>query len=318
MADDGPPPPTRGPSLKPQTSTLDRKEPKGKLFGKNKQSRKIDISSPVDFEHTVHVGFDPSTGKFTGMPEEWMMLLDKSGISAREQKNNPEAVIDVLKFYTGQSQEKEDEKVKFIMTVNKPKGAPLRPTLTEDTYSQPLKPIRTAPEPPPVESHGNERWHDEKPPHIPPRPDATRKKEEPPPQQQPPTTTAMPAPTKQPSAPKPGGLHPGQRREPKKPKMSDTEVVQHLRQIVSVGDPHKKYTKMEKIGQGASGTVYTALETSTCREVAIKQMNLAQQPKKELIINEILVMKENKQRNIVNYLDSYLVGDTEQIGRAHV
>lgn len=93
--------------------------------------------------------------------------------------------------------------------------------------------------------------------------------------------------------------------------MSDTEVVQHLRQIVSVGDPHKKYTKMEKIGQGASGTVYTALETSTCREVAIKQMNLAQQPKKELIINEILVMKENKQRNIVNYLDSYLVGDTE-------
>ena len=25
-----------------------------------------------------------------GMPEEWMVLLDKSGISAREQKNNPE------------------------------------------------------------------------------------------------------------------------------------------------------------------------------------------------------------------------------------
>ena len=36
-----------------------------------------------------------------------------------------QAVIDVLKFYTGQSQEKEDEKVKFIMTVNKPKGTKL-------------------------------------------------------------------------------------------------------------------------------------------------------------------------------------------------
>lgn len=38
-------------------------------------------------------------------------------------------------------------------------------------------------------------------------------------------------------------------------------------------------------------------------QVAIKQMNLQQQPKKELIINEILVMRENKNSNIVNYLD---------------
>ena len=37
-------------------------------------------------------------------------------------------------------------------------------------------------------------------------------------------------------------------------------------------------------------------------------MNLQQQPKKELIINEILVMRENKNPNIVNYLDRYGVG----------
>ena len=33
--------------------------------------------------------------------------------------------------------------------------------------------------------------------------------------------------------------------------------------------------------------------------------NLAQQPKKELIINEILVMRDNKNPNVVNYLDRY-------------
>ncbi len=38
-------------------------------------------------------------------------------------------------------------------------------------------------------------------------------------------------------------------------------------------------------------------------------MNLPQQPKKELIINEILVMRDNKHGNIVNYLDSYLLSD---------
>lgn len=51
------------------------------------------------------------------------------------------------------------------------------------------------------------------------------------------------------------------------------------------------------------------MEMSTGAEVAIKQMNLKDQPKKELIINEILVMRENKHANIVNYLDSYLVGE---------
>jgi serine/threonine protein kinase len=38
-------------------------------------------------------------------------------------------------------------------------------------------------------------------------------------------------------------------------------------------------------------------------------MNLANQPKKELIINEIAVMKHNRHINIVNYKDSYLVDD---------
>ncbi|XP_063697058.1 serine/threonine-protein kinase Pak isoform X1 [Culicoides brevitarsis] len=95
----------------------------------------------------------------------------------------------------------------------------------------------------------------------------------------------------------------------KKKKMSDEEILEKLRTIVSVGDPTRKYTKMEKIGQGASGTVYTAIESSTGMEVAIKRMNISQQPKKELIINEILVMRENKHPNVVNYLDSYLVSE---------
>ena len=64
----------------------------------------------------------------------------------------------------------------------------------------------------------------------------------------------------------------------------------------------------------ASGTVYISNEVSTGREVAIKQMNLQQQPKKELIINEILVMRENQNPNIVNYLDSYLVREELWVG----
>lgn len=36
----------------------------------------------------------------------------------------------------------------------------------------------------------------------------------------------------------------------RKKKMSDEEILERLRTIVSVGDPNRKYTKMEKIGQG--------------------------------------------------------------------
>jgi serine/threonine protein kinase len=57
----------------------------------------------------------------------------------------------------------------------------------------------------------------------------------------------------------------------------------------------------------ASGSVYVAKNTSNNTVVAIKQMDLAHQPRKELIVNEILVMKDSQHPNIVNYLDSYLV-----------
>lgn len=84
------------------------------------------------------------------------------------------------------------------------------------------------------------------------------------------------------------------------------DIVARLNAICSPGDPMMLYKSHSKIGQGASGGVFMAYEVGTNRCVAIKQMNLEQQPKKDLIINEILVMKDSKHRNIVNFIDSYL------------
>ena len=64
----------------------------------------------------------------------------------------------------------------------------------------------------------------------------------------------------------------------------------------------------------ASGEVFTAQNTMTGEVVAIKMMTLSKQPRQELILNEILVMGSSKHPNIVNYLDSYLVGEQLWVG----
>jgi p21-activated kinase 1 len=103
------------------------------------------------------------------------------------------------------------------------------------------------------------------------------------------------------------GPAPRPRQRPRQSQGAD--IVTKLRAICTNADPTKRYRNLNKIGQGASGGVYTAYEVGTNNCVAIKQMNLEQQPKKDLIINEILVMKDSKHKNIVNFMDSFLVKD---------
>ncbi|CDQ79402.1 unnamed protein product [Oncorhynchus mykiss] len=69
------------------------------MANKKKEKERPEISLPSDFEHTIHVGFDAVTGEFTGIPEQWARLLQTSNITKLEQKKNPQAVLDVLKFY---------------------------------------------------------------------------------------------------------------------------------------------------------------------------------------------------------------------------
>jgi hypothetical protein len=66
------------------------------FLGSNKP---VAISTPYDPVHLTHVGFNSSTGEFTGLPKEWQQLLQESGISRVEQEKNPQAVMEIVKFY---------------------------------------------------------------------------------------------------------------------------------------------------------------------------------------------------------------------------
>ncbi|XP_008018428.1 serine/threonine-protein kinase PAK 1 isoform X1 [Chlorocebus sabaeus] len=298
----------------------------GDKTNKKKEKERPEISLPSDFEHTIHVGFDAVTGEFTGMPEQWARLLQTSNITKSEQKKNPQAVLDVLEFYnskkTSNSQKYMSFTDKSAEDYNSSNALCLatcwilsyRLSESSQELTENVKAVSETPAVPPVSEDEDDDDDATPPPVIAPRPEHTksvytRSVIEPLPVTSTRDVATSPiSPTENNTTP-PDALTRNTEKQKKKPKMSDEEILEKLRSIVSVGDPKKKYTRFEKIGQGASGTVYTAMDVATGQEVAIKQMNLQQQPKKELIINEILVMRENKNPNIVNYLDSYLVGD---------
>nr|XP_057930436.1 serine/threonine-protein kinase PAK 2b [Doryrhamphus excisus] len=287
-------------SSKPLPSVPEERKPRSKIIsifsGAEKGGRKKDrdkerpeISSPSDFEHTIHVGFDAVTGEFTGMPEQWARLLQTSNITKSEQKKNPQAVLDVLKFYdsTGNGRQK------YLSFSSSEKEA---------FTPGPQSPVKKGTEPtsPTIKDIDDDDDDEAPPPAVAPRPEHTKSV----------YTRSVIDPIPAPSLSTDGdAASKAADRQKKKGKMSDEEIMDKLRTIVSIGDPKKKYTRYEKIGQGASGTVFTAIDVATGQEVAIKQINLQKQPKKELIINEILVMKELKNPNIVNFLDSFLMGE---------
>ncbi|KAG5638352.1 hypothetical protein H0H81_000485 [Sphagnurus paluster] len=321
-------------------------------------SKRPEISTPYDPVHLTHVGFNSSTGEFTGLPKEWQQLLQESGISRLEQEKNPQAVMEIVKFYQeghggawdklgalGGVSSDLDYTPKHDEALQNPRSPPPPPkSKSTSQYSQPAPPAayRPAPTPPSVVTPSLDRSTSQRTPTKPPksqdlgRANTTRDKRTPasPPQssaqgqqkpsKQSPGSSSTELPLKQSgsssnarsqpqqqsaavtSLAKNSGVATPRRREKKVDKGKEEDIVKRLKQICTDADPTRLYRNLVKIGQGASGGVYTAYQVGTNLSVAIKQMDLEKQPKKDLIINEILVMRSSRHPNIVNYIDSFL------------
>lgn len=454
------------------------------------------VSNPTNFSHAVHVGFDPQTGEFVGLPPEWSKLLNSSAITKEDYERNPQAVFEVLDFYSDLTKRAENPNQYPSLTPTPPatnmqnkqlgygvgssiapprqapqpqqqrpayqttpsqssvNQQPQRPSPTDqrppmqgapsqgadsrqdvdtyarnvynDPYSQSqsqqreqnkpygdlpgktsiaeqelggfgsqdrytpgrpapsapkaqqnpaaLRAQRPAPAPPsgassaqrpPVQTQQSSssiqtqqqqraQRQDQQSPQSPaatrypngigassqPRSNGT--------QNQPPSR--LPAPVKpQPLnvgnknnnaqsdavkaaeaalSAKPTPQEEKKKQEVRMSTMSESEVMQKLKEAVSKEDPNLSYSKQKKIGQGASGSVYVAKVKETASsgvardllraqgaraQVAIKQMDLAHQPRKELIVNEIMVMKDSRHKNIVNFLDAFLRNNNAEL-----
>lgn len=460
------------------------------------------VSNPTNFSHRVHVGFDAHTGAFVGLPPEWEKLLTASAITKEDYKKNPQAVIEVLEFYSEIKNREQNPQQYNGLSSHPPNGqakplgsngavgssiAPPRPPppgplqrldtglsqryMTEGSshsgsaspalsrersfeseraheqqqqlqrmkeladqerrrveeesrrarqreeeqervereaynaslpktrvplakqelggYSAPDDSNRYKPSRPAPQAPGSSRQQPQLTPHRPapspqaassnghkasrspgPRTDergvsssartrvndprspasASRSQNNGVKAQQaqglPPSRLPAPVQPVKPlnivnkqAANKPPGVRQAEaalttkkpeprQKEVRMSSMSEGEVMDRLRAVVSRDNPNESYSKQRKIGQGASGSVYVARvkESATspvARElyrqygprcqVAIKQMDLRSQPRKELIVNEIIVMKDSQHANIVNFLDSFLQEQSNEL-----
>ncbi|MBN3300676.1 PAK4 kinase, partial [Amia calva] len=143
---------------------------------------------------------------------------------------------------------------------------------------------------------GPEPQPQQKKPNPPPRhPHQLGQQPPPPPQQQPQQQPPPPATARSPQ------------REPQR--VSHEQFRTALQMVVDPGDPRAYLDNYIKIGEGSTGIVCIATVRSSGKLVAVKKMDLRKQQRRELLFNEVVIMRDYHHDNVVEMYNSYLVGD---------
>ncbi|TGZ58394.1 hypothetical protein CRM22_009675 [Opisthorchis felineus] len=272
--------------------------------GKSRKSEQVmEISGPTNVKKHMHVTFDKQTGTFFGLTEEFKKMIDSMGITVEYKAQNADRIINALNVY------EESQKPKFMGLYpemgefdedDDVKSGGLTPTGSrQPSKSPPRSPFqeREVMVGPKLTGVIGQMTNEMKGMALAPaiaKPSLTNNELE--------------VPKKVPTA-KPNG--PVLRKRPRK--MTDGEFFTALDRFITPGDPHNCYNLLEKLGSGASGTVWLASDKKTSQCVAIKVMKLDKQPNRDLIISEIDVMKELRHESIVNYLESHLIRSANEL-----
>lgn len=74
--------------------------------GQNKDEGPSLIGHPINVNHDMHVCKNKTTGELEGLPTIWMTHIGNQ-ITKAEQTNNPDAVIQAVKYYNYSIRKKE-------------------------------------------------------------------------------------------------------------------------------------------------------------------------------------------------------------------
>jgi len=94
------------------------------------------------------------------------------------------------------------------------------------------------------------------------------------------------------------------------PKTQVGDTTPRMDQLIDSEDPRKLFTDLRKIGEGSSGSVYMGMNQRTKLKVAIKIMPTNAKTNMKVIQNEIAMMKTSRHKNIVEFVGAYLTEDS--------
>jgi len=101
---------------------------------------------------------------------------------------------------------------------------------------------------------------------------------------------------------------PGTRQGPRVTRnLTEEQIMSQLQDACVIASPWLFYDKERELGTGAAGVVSLATHKTSGEKVAVKDIDLNKQNKKDLILMEIKVMKELHHPNLVNFKEAYLV-----------
>ncbi|KAF6205314.1 hypothetical protein GE061_019484 [Apolygus lucorum] len=312
------------------------------MFAKKK--RKPQISPPTNFEHRVHTGFDKREGKFVGLPLQWASIVGNNQILKSTNRPlplvdpseiTPTEILDLKTIVRGHDVvrppgHREEPgtttgggipKTSHVARSNslrsssppsrrRPPRSNIPPALPEGQMlnlypAQPSNGMqmnasaewRGGPPPPPYQMQPQQNGN------IPIQgnnggvrlPDHNQNTSKPP-------LNGGPPPSIQTSLAKQSTHHDQQR-------ISHEQFRAALELVVCPGDPRDRLDQLMMIGEGSTGTVSIAIDRATGRKVAVKKMDLRKQQRRELLFNEVVIMRDYHHPNIVDMYESYLVGD---------
>lgn len=108
------------------------------------------VSNPTNFSHAVHVGFNPTSKEFVGLPHEWAQLLSASTITKEDYARNPQAVIEAVDFYSDLT--KKSNNPEQYLALSPTRATRLLEELNEASGKDPTIPAQTNESPRPLEN----------------------------------------------------------------------------------------------------------------------------------------------------------------------